>query len=314
MDSNIITAKNIDIDQVNFGNLKVLDNGGRQVYVNYLGRPFMIQTPEMVAPFGLNSWSSEQGQNDGPVKYSIELAFRNLSTRKVEAKFLEILNGFDKKIIEHVFENSASYLKKKFASIEVLEALFTPCIKLPKDKATGEVTDKYPPTFKMSVPFKDGTFGCQAYELDGSMLDMAELERDGSTKGSRITAIMQCTGIWIAGGKFGCKWSIMQMRVKRSDALPPCAFVEDDVIMVDSGDDAKRTLHVQATDAAVVCGGETPHQGLDTDVAIEEEPKPITPPVDDVIVDNLQAGLGEDELAGAKTPSKRKASSIPKKK
>jgi hypothetical protein len=39
---------------------------------------------------------------------------------------------------------------------------------------------------------------------------------------------MRCTGIWIAGGKFGCSWRAMQIRVRRPNALPPCAFAYDD--------------------------------------------------------------------------------------
>jgi hypothetical protein len=224
METFIRTTNEFDMSKLTFGNMKLLDTGGRLIYLNYNGDPLIIQTPQMTAPFGLSSWSNE----GDALKYSMELAFKGIATKPIEARFLALLNAFDKKVLENVLENSPVWLKKKFTSLEVIEALYTPSIKLPKDKNTGEVTDKYPPSFRMSVPYKDGKFMCDTYDVDGKDLDLHALIKDGSTKGSRVTAIMQCSGVWIAGGKFGCTWRVLQMRIQRSDALPPCAFTNDD--------------------------------------------------------------------------------------
>jgi hypothetical protein len=57
------------------------------------------------------------------------------------------------------------------------------------------------------------------------------------TKRSNVTAIVQCTGVWFAGGKFGSTWKAVQIRVDnqpdqirgpafRSDAPDIRAFVQ----------------------------------------------------------------------------------------
>jgi hypothetical protein len=47
-------------------------------------------------------------------------------------------------------------------------------------------------------------------------------------KGAQITALIQCTGVWFAGSKFGLSWKAIQIRV---DNLPQSArgftFVDD---------------------------------------------------------------------------------------
>jgi hypothetical protein len=72
-------------------------------------------------------------------------------------------------------------------------------IKHAKDKDTCEPTDKYPPTFKMNLPFCDGKFACEVYDDKRNLIDLNDIQ----TKGARVTALIQCTGIWLAGGKFG---------------------------------------------------------------------------------------------------------------
>lgn len=231
MDKFIKTANEFRVDKVNFGAMKVLETGGRNVYISYEegNNPLIVQTPEMYAPFGVSSFSNDAGDpNAQPIKYSLDLAFKNVSTKASERCFLKVLKEFDRRVIATTFENSMAWLKKKFQSLEVIEALYTHSIKVPKDRDTGDVTDKYPPSFKMTIPTKDGKFMCDAYDVDGSDLDLASMIKDGSIKGANVTAIMRCTGIWIAGGKFGCSWRAMQIRVRRPNALPPCAFAYDD--------------------------------------------------------------------------------------
>jgi hypothetical protein len=33
-------------------------------------------------------------------------------------------------------------------------------------------------------------------------------------RGAQVAVIMQCVGVWIVAGKFGCSWNVLQMRVK----------------------------------------------------------------------------------------------------
>ena len=224
MDS-ILLPKQIDLNNVTFSPIKVLDNGGRMVYINYLNKPFNVQTPEMSAPFGLSRFAvNDAGASND--KYSIEVSFKNMATKASEEAFFKVLRALDARVVAAALDNSAAWLKKKYNSLEVVEALYTPCVKFPKDKTTGEITDKYAPTFRMNLPFRDNSFACDVYNTEGERIDLGSVE----TKGGKVSAIMTCSAIWIAGGKFGVSWRIVQLRVQPSTVITKFAFraMEDD--------------------------------------------------------------------------------------
>ena len=66
------------------------------------------------------------------------------------------------------------------------------------------------------------------------------------TKHSKVTYIIECTGIWVAGGKFGCSWKAMQVRVVPQDTFQGYAFSEaddDDITESDEECDDEEALH-----------------------------------------------------------------------
>jgi hypothetical protein len=125
-----------------------------------------------------------------------------------------------------------TWLKKKYNSVDVVEALYTPMVKYAKDKTTGEITDKYPPTFKLKIPFVNSAFQCEVYDNKRKTVDLKQLIDTGAFKGAKVTAIIQCLGIWVAGGKYGCSWKVLQMRVSPPQTIKGYAFkdLEDDKV------------------------------------------------------------------------------------
>ena len=315
MESHIKTSKNFNVSDVSFGTMKILDTGGRMIYLSYGGNPIYLQTPaNMSTPFGLSSWTGDGGGSSAPVKYSIELSFKNRETSVQEARFFELLQEFDRKIVSTVLENSALWLKKKYNSLEVLEALYTPCVKFPKDRTTGEVTDKYSPTFRVNVPFRDSKFQCDTYDMLGNKLDLSANE--SSTKGGKVTVIMQCAGIWIAGGKFGCTWRAMQIRLKPSDSLPPCAFA-DDGEFDDECFDQKLQKKEEVPVAEKVEPKKEPEVEIEVEKTPEHEPEPeVAPDEPEVAPDEPEVAPPEIEASpepeipveeDVKTPKKKSA-------
>jgi hypothetical protein len=220
MANSITLAKDFDVSKITYSDVKVLDNGGKVIYVSYNKAPLILQTPEMSAPFGLQKWSNDNNRD----KYTLDLSFKGLDQRSGLQSFYNVLNSLDKKLVEDGFTNQQSWFRgKKLPSKEVVEALYTPLIKYAKDKDTGEPTDKYPPTFKMNVPFKDDKFMCEVYDDKRNQADLSSME----TKGSRVTAIMQCTGLWMAGGKFGSSWRVLQMKVVPNQKISGYAFQDN---------------------------------------------------------------------------------------
>jgi hypothetical protein len=125
----------------------------------------------------------------------------------------------------------------------------TPLVKVSRD-AQGN-PKPYPPTFKLALRGKKGaqagptagTFETDFYnagekDVKGLPTKFApELALDEVlVKRAQVTAIIQCTGVWFAGGKFGTTWKAVQLRVDsqpeqirgpafRSDAPDIRAFV-----------------------------------------------------------------------------------------
>ncbi len=220
MSSTITLAKEFDINNVAFSDVRTLDNGGKAVYVSYNKAPLILQTPQMVAPFGMSKWDNEGKSNP---KYTIDLSFKGMDKNPNMQAFYNALEALDKKLVEDGYKNQQTWFKgKKYGSQEIVEALYTPLIRHAKDRATGEITDKYPPTFKLTVPFKDGGFTCEVFDDSRNQIDLANVE----TKGCKVTAIIQCTGLWFAGGKFGSTWRIIQMKVVPNATIRGYAFKE----------------------------------------------------------------------------------------
>lgn len=225
MDSQPLLPKSINVSEITFGAMRSLESGGKMVPVGINGKPLYIQTPEMSSPFGISKWNTDKADKE---KYTIELSFKNKDTNKSQEYFYNFLSELDKKFIEEAMNNSTSWFKKKITTPEVVEALYTHLVKHPKDKETGEVTDKYPPTFRLNLPTKDGVFAFQIYDKDRKLMEnVSTIE-----KGTKMKMIIKCTGLWVAGGKFGCSWRIEQALLSPPSVLKGFAFRDDDDIEV----------------------------------------------------------------------------------
>lgn len=230
---NIIPFNDFNASLVEASKLRTLENNGKMVFLAYKGKPIVLQTPEMVAPYGLSKWD-----NDGksPAKYTLDLSFKGMESREMLKRFHDSLDEFDKVMLKNGLEHSEEWFKKKHPA-SVIEALYTCVIRRSKD-------DKYPPTFKMTVPYDNNNmdptggicFKCKVFDkTTREKLDLNVL----NLKQARVTAIVQCTGVWIAGGKFGTTWKVVQLRAEQTSKIPEYAFrdIEGDNADLDEEDD-----------------------------------------------------------------------------
>jgi hypothetical protein len=229
----IILPSNFDVSSVTYSAPRTLDNGGRSIYMNLNRAPIVLQTPEMVVPYNVSNWNDD---GKGPDKYTLDLSFKGKEGRENLSTFFEKMVALDKKLVQDGVDNSMTWLKKKYNSVDVVEALYSPLVKYAKDKTTGEITDKYPPTFKLKIPSSNGSFQCEAYDNKRKPVNLKELIDSGAFKGAKVTAIIQCQGIWVAGGKYGCSWKVLQMRVSPPQTIKGYAFKELEDDKVDDSD------------------------------------------------------------------------------
>lgn len=229
----IILPSSFEVANVSYSAPRTLDNGGRAIYMGLNRSPIVLQTPEMIAPYGVSNWNDD---GKGPDKYSLDLSFKGKEGRQNLQTFFDKMVALDKKLVQDGVDNSMTWLKKKYTSIDVVEALYTPMVKYSKDKTTGEITDKYPPVFKLKIPFVNNTFQCEVFDNKRNQADLKQLIDAGAFKGAKVTAIIQCLGIWVAGGKYGCSWKVLQMRITPPQTIKGYAFKELEDDKVDDSD------------------------------------------------------------------------------
>jgi hypothetical protein len=241
MDS-IVLPLEFDASNITYSEPRILDNGGKVIYVSYNKKKLIIQTPEMDLPFGLSKWNNEGKAAD---KYSMDLSFKGKDGRDVLGRFFDNMKNLDGKLVDDGLANCRTWFKTTHKSRDVVDALYTPLVKYSKDK-NGDVNDKYPPNFKVTVPHNGTTFTCDVYDDTKKIVDLSTIE----TKGGKCSAIVQCVGIWIAGVKFGCSWKVLQMKVSPPTRIKGYAFKdicekvekdidEDDEDVIVDDEDAK---------------------------------------------------------------------------
>lgn len=277
MVQDVINVKEFDISKVSFGDIKKInDKGGKYISMYYDKSPFVIQTPQSYAPFGVNVFTDV---NDNSTSHSLELSFKEKESRETLQLWYSILEQIDQKVLETVLENSQAWIRKP-KNKDVVDALFTRSIRIPTDRETGEVIDKWPATYRLKMP-KDnkGQFRCVAY--DENTKDEVSLEgMIPKMKGAKVTAIATCGGIWVAGGKFGCSWKAQQLMIKANSGISKFAFrdiLEDkigDSRNVDSAD-----AEADDDDEEVVAEVNEVETSDDEAVVEEEESEEDEPPV-----------------------------------
>lgn len=214
----IVKSERFEASKLEYQEPKKLSHGGQAIYLQYEGKPLILQTPKMNMPWGM-------GKYDGDVpKYSLDLSFKGMDGNSSLETFYKALNSLDEKLVDDGVTNSMTWFKKKKQTKEVCKALYAPQIKVSKDK-NGEPDGKYPPTMKVKVPWRDGKFDCDAYDSKKQLItdDLSNV----LVKGTQVQALIQCVGMWFAGGKYGCSWKVVQMKLTPPAGIHGYSFIDD---------------------------------------------------------------------------------------
>jgi hypothetical protein len=129
--------------------------------------------------------------------------------------FLQAMVAFEKKLKADALVNSKEWFAKPKMTPDAVEALFTPVLKYPVDKATCEKDMSKAPTMKIKVPFWNNKWeGIEVYDADKVCLypssNPSVSPKDLITKMSHVVTMIQCGGVWFANGKFGVTWRLVQ--------------------------------------------------------------------------------------------------------
>ena len=202
---------------------KINPSGGKSIGIcnSHTNKSLYLSTPLML------TWGAQQFVDDktGKVSYSMSLQFPG-DDYKTDAtdKMLKAIIDFEKKIKEDAIKNSKEWLNKTKMSEEVVDALFHPMLKYPKDKNSGEPDVTRSPTLNVKIGCWDNKFNCEIYDTEQRLLfpneDTPELGPvELIPKQTNAAVVLQCGGLWFANGKFGCTWKLFQAVVKPRSSM-----------------------------------------------------------------------------------------------
>jgi len=235
MSSAAILPKNINVSNFKYSEVKTLTSGAKSVYINYGTGKLRIQTPVMYLPYGVNEGGFEdknakQDPKKGDKKdkkYDLTLSFKGSDTNPKIETFLTKLEEIENKVIDDAFENRQPWFKDDFSDQKIIVTkMFSPIVKIDKDKNTGKVVGKYPPTIRFKLPYdnENDRFSFSSYDMNGEAIDLTDIIT--KLKGGRAQLIVELNSIWFAGGKFGCTWKLIIGKFQRSISSD-VAFIED---------------------------------------------------------------------------------------
>jgi hypothetical protein len=180
-----------------------------------------ISTPLMLT-WGINEYVDDKS---GRVSYDMALQFPSEEYAKEDTtNFLNNMIDLEQKLKTDAITNAKEWFGKAKMSEDAIDALWTPMLKYPKDKNTLEPDTTRSPTLKVKIPYWEGEWKTELYNLDQQSIfpdpeGSSITPKDLIGKGSHVAVVLQCGGLWFANGKFGVTWKLLQGVVKPRETM-----------------------------------------------------------------------------------------------
>tara|TARA_Y100000748_G_C15455360_1_gene472643 strand:+ start:80 stop:1015 length:936 start_codon:yes stop_codon:yes gene_type:complete len=200
-----------------FTKAKVNANGRKSVgVVNSKSKKNVYLSTPLMLTWGVNEFTDEKS---GAKSYDMALQFPNDEYNNPECvEFLKNMQKLEQRIKDDAITNSKDWLNKTKTNPDAIDALWTPMLRYPKDKETGEFDYSRAPTLKVKLNYWEGEYkNTEIYDDNQMQLFPNENETlpvELITKASHVATLLSCGGIWVANGKFGVVWRLFQAVVK----------------------------------------------------------------------------------------------------
>tara|TARA_B100000424_G_scaffold35556_1_gene24023 strand:+ start:275 stop:1228 length:954 start_codon:yes stop_codon:yes gene_type:complete len=202
---------------VTFTKAKINANGRKQIGIlNTKNKKGVYLSTPLMLTWGINEYTDDK---TGSRSYDMALQFPNDEYNNPECvAFLKNMQILEQRIKTDAIINCKDWLNKTKTSPDAIDALWTPMLRYPKDKETGDFDYSRPPTLKVKLNYWEGEYkNTEIYDDNQIQLFPNENETfpiDLITKGAHVATILSCGGIWVANGKFGVTWRLFQAVVK----------------------------------------------------------------------------------------------------
>ena len=212
-----LSELNFNVNSISYSVAKPTGTGGKSVGIYQNKGIFRVSLPEMIQ-WGASDFKDPNGK--GNDKFDFTLQFPNSDYKNPETdNCLKNMQAIEAKFLEAGQKNSKAWFGKVYPA-EVLSALWSPMLKYPKNKTTGEPDLNAAPGLRIKLPKWEGEWKSEIYNEDSDKLfpdanNTAITPVDFLTKGIKVTCLIQCGGLWFANGKFGVTWKLVQAVVPK---------------------------------------------------------------------------------------------------
>lgn len=221
----IIKIKDFDAQSdIHYNEPRINQRGGKNIsIVNGDGNKLVLQVPLSF------TWGAQENIDESSGRRSYHMNYQfDRGTPAFEA-----LQAFEEKVMADAAANSKKWFGNAKMTPDILSALFYPVLKFPKDKATQEFDYDRNPTFKVKLPYWDEKFALELYDMNSQLIlgkDSADPDFDvvdAIPPKSHVSCLMECGGVWFAGGRCGVTWKFIQGKVRKPVKLEGYCMLDD---------------------------------------------------------------------------------------
>lgn len=224
MAERIVDGTQFNAQNIMYTAPKASAQGGKSVNIlNKSTKTTLTLSTPLMLTWGASDFKKE-GEETGNGKYELSLQFPGEEYKSADTEaFLKNMKDFEAKIKADALIYSKDWFGKVHKSAEIIEELFTPLLKYPKNKQTGEYDYNKQPTIRLKLPQWEGVWKTEIYDEDSNKLypsldNPAVTPLDYLKKGSNIACLIQFGGIWFVNGKFSASWKLVQAVVQKPRA------------------------------------------------------------------------------------------------
>jgi len=218
-----------------------------------------ISTPLMLT-WGVSTFEDKK---TGEKSYSMSLQFpgEEYNTPAI-TKFRANIVKFEEKVKADALANQKDWFGKTTLTQQHIDFQWTPMLKFAKGE-NGEPDHNKNPTLSVKMPIWEGVWNVELFDPSTRKIFPDPCNEhvtplDLIAKGSHVAVVLQCGGVWFAGGKFGVTWKLFQAVVKPKTTLRGKCHInlsQDDKKLVEtqeidtiSDDDIRASNEVQDSD------------------------------------------------------------------
>jgi hypothetical protein len=179
-----------------------------------------ISTPLMLT-WGVSTFEDKK---NGDKSYSMSLQFpgEEYNTPAI-TKFRANLVKLEEKIKADALVNQKDWFGKTTLTQQHIDFQWTPMLKFAKGE-NGEPDHNKNPTLSVKLPIWEGVWNVELFDPSTRKIFPDSCNDhvtplDLIAKGSHVAVVLQCGGVWFAGGKFGVTWKLFQAVVKPKTTL-----------------------------------------------------------------------------------------------